>query len=184
MKNTGMLILAAALLVLSTQRAECRSASSADGIRVVAQRAYELLRAGDYDALYELLSSDTQRRIPRARFVSSLVRARGFYALDRLQLSTVRTGERLAVADVTVYGRSFWPPIGAAKVIARPYFVRENNSWRLALAPPTNLSAADRRLARRFPVREPLVYVQRAGSWAKLGSIGALSRSLGLWPTQ
>jgi len=140
-------------------------------VKRAAQVAFDRLRSGDYAALYEALPSTSQRRIPRARFIAALERVRGMYQLDRLQVGGVAVEGDGAAIDTTIYGRVREPVQGEGKIEVRQYLEREGGSWRVITDDASavrRLLAKQPKLARRFPVRPPRVFVKRDASWVEL----------------
>lgn len=151
--------------------------------RQALERAFQLLRAGEYGALYEALPTASQRRISRERFVNGLNRVRGMYELNQLEISNVRVAGDLAVVDTVVYGRMLRPVEGEGKITARQYMVREGGRWRVTTGERSTIQpllSANPSFARKFPPREPRVYVKRDGKWVDLSnSLNALRRRRG-----
>ncbi|HEV2763257.1 MAG TPA: hypothetical protein VGV38_09815 [Pyrinomonadaceae bacterium] len=148
-------------------------AAAADeaGARRALEEAFRMLRAGDFGGLYDALPSASQRRVTRARFVESLNRARGAYELERMEVTAAHVAGDLAAFDTVVYGRALRPIVAEGKIVARQYLVREGGRWRVTTGDRQTvrpLLAAHPALARRFPFREPRVYVKRDGRWMAL----------------
>ncbi|HVF49424.1 MAG TPA: hypothetical protein VNA19_05020 [Pyrinomonadaceae bacterium] len=142
--------------------------------RAALERAFQTLRAGDYGALYQALPTASQRRISRERFISGLNRARGMYALDRLEIGNVHVSGDLAVVDTVIYGRALKPVEGEGKIVARQYLRREGGSWRVTTGDRSTirpLLAANPSFARQFPPREPRVYLKRDGKWIDISTL-------------
>ena len=140
-------------------------------VRRAAETAFAQLRAGDYGALYEALPVASQRRITRERFVEALNRSRGMYELDRVEVGEVGVAGDAAALDTTIYARVRQPVQGEGKIDVRQYLVREAGRWRVITddrAGVRRLLAANRTLARRFPVRQPSVSIKRDGRWITL----------------
>lgn len=137
-------------------------------VRRVVEQSFQQLRAGDYNSLYDLLPSASQKRISRERFINSLQRTRGLYELDRLQINSVHTTGNLAMIDTTIFGRVRQTANIEGKIVARQYLVRENGSWRVTAGDRTSvqpLLAANPNFARRYPPREPHVLIKQNGRW-------------------
>jgi hypothetical protein len=161
--------LAAAPSALASDESEARGAM---------ERAFELLRSGEYGALYGVLPTASQRRVSRERFVGALNRVRGMYELERLEITSVRVAGDLAVVDTVVYGRALRPVAGEGKIVARQYMVREAGRWRVTTNERSTvrpLLAANPDFARKFPPREPRIFIKRDGNWV---DISALRNSL------
>lgn len=158
-----------------------RAAADEAGARRALERAFELLKAGDYGSLYDALPSASRRRVTRGKFVSGLNKARGMYALDRLEVNSVSVAADLAVADATVYGRALRPFEGEGKIVLRQYLVREGGEWRVTTGETSTvrpLLAANAAFARRHPPREPRVFVKQDGKWVDVSAL-AKSRQRG-----
>jgi hypothetical protein len=150
------------LASVRAKRGNSRAASSGNGFRAT---AFGRLRGA-----LRSLAAASQRRITRERFTSALNRSRGMYELDRLEVGAVGVAGDAAAIDTTIYGRVLEPVQGEGKIEVRQYLMRETGRWRVV----TDDRAAVRRiltnknLARRFPSREPRVFVKRDGRWVKL----------------
>ena len=168
------------MLALTAQAARARSFVSDEAdVRGVVERAFEQLKSGDYGALYDALPSASRARISRERFTSSLEHARGMYTLDRLEIGTVRVSNDLAVVETTTYGRALKPIESDGKIVSQQYLVRENGSWRVATGERSTvqrLLAANPRFAKKFPVRQPHIYVKRDGRWVDVSVLLATMR--------
>ncbi|HEX8472521.1 MAG TPA: hypothetical protein VF666_00675 [Pyrinomonadaceae bacterium] len=154
------------------------AANEAD-VRRAMERAFQMLRAGEFGGLYNALPSASQRRISRARFVSGMNRARGMYELDRLEINSVRVAGDLAVVDAVLYGRARQPIEGEGKIVARQYMVREGGQWRVTTGERSTIApllAANPQFARRFPATEPRVYLKRDGKWVDISAFAASMR--------
>ena len=175
-KVTALLVFAALLVVSATVRAASVADDGAE-VRNVVERAFQQLRAGEYDGLYDVLPSTSQRRITRERFARALANARGMYELDKMDVEAVRVSGELAVVDMIIYGRVRRPFEGEGKITTRQYVVREAGRWRIAAgdrAIQQQLFSAHPDFARRFPARAPRVYLKRDGRWVDLGSLANL----------
>ena len=140
-------------------------------MRGAVEGAFRQLRAGQYGSLYDALPTSSQRRLSRRQFVSALERARGVYELDRLEISSVRVAGDLAVVDANVYGRARAPFEAEGKIVARQYLVREGGRWRVTtgdVATVRPLLAAHPDFAKRFPPREPRIFLKRDGRWVEM----------------
>jgi hypothetical protein len=164
-----------ALLVVPALRVQAtRAVQDNAEVRGVAQRIFQQLKSGDYNALYETLPTAQQRRISRERFTRSLSRTRDLYELDKLEIGAVRTSGDLAVVDTVMYGRVLRPIQSEGKIIAQQYLVREDGSWRVATGDRATVQkflAANPTFARKFPLRQPRVYVKRDGRWVDVSSL-------------
>ena len=173
--TTMMSVVLAALLFApgATVSAATRAQASEGEARQALERAFQMLRGGEYGGLYDVLPSASQRRISRERFVSALNRARGMFELDRMEIEAVRVAGDLAVVDTVVYGRALQPFQGEGKLVARQYMTREGGRWRITTGEASTvrpLLAANPAFARRFPPREPRVYLRRDGKWVDVNA--------------
>jgi hypothetical protein len=151
-------------------RATARAASAEAEVRGAVEGAFRQLRAGRYGSLYDALPSSSQRRVSRQQFISELERARGVYELDRLEITSVRVAGDLAVVDANIYGRARTPFEAEGKIVARQYLVREGGRWRVTMGETSTvrpLLAAHPDFARRFPPREPRIFLKRDGRWVE-----------------
>ncbi|HZG51503.1 MAG TPA: hypothetical protein VEZ40_05140 [Pyrinomonadaceae bacterium] len=148
-----------------------RVASSEAEARGTVERAFQQLKGGDYNSLYEVLPSASQRRVTRARFVGALERTRDMYELERLEIGAVRVAGDLGMADSVVYGRVRAPFAGEAKIVARQYLVREGGRWRVTTGDAATirpLLAANPAFARKHPFAEPRIYLKRDNRWVDI----------------
>ena len=165
------LAVVAACFLAGVSHAEARVASAEAEVRGAVEGAFRQLRAGQYGPLYDALPTSSQRRLSRQQFVSALERARGMYELDRLEISTVRVAGDLAVVDANIYGRARAPFEAEGKIVARQYLVREGGRWRVTTGEALTvrpLLAAHPDFARKFPPREPRVFLKRDGRWVEV----------------
>lgn len=162
---------AAACFLSALSHAGARAASDEAEVRGAVEGAFRQLRAGQYGSLYDVLPSSSQRRLSRQRFVSALERARGMYELDRLEISSVRVAGDLAVVDANIYGRARAPFEAEGKIVARQYLVREGGRWRVTTGEASTvrpLLAAHPDFAKKFPPREPRLFLKRDGRWVEM----------------
>lgn len=155
------------------------AAANETEVRRAMERAFQMLRAGEYGGLYDALPTASQRRITRQRFVSGMNRARGMYELDRLEISAVRVAGDLAVVDTVIYARARQPIAGEGKIVSRQYMLREGGQWRVTTGDRSTvqpLLAANRELARKFPPTEPRIYLKRDGQWININALAASMR--------
>ncbi|HEV2880792.1 MAG TPA: hypothetical protein VGX24_05740 [Pyrinomonadaceae bacterium] len=148
--------------------APARIASSEAEARGTVERAFQQLKGGDYNSLYDVLPSASQRRVTRERFVGALERTRGMYELDRLEIGTVRVAGDLGMVDSVVYGRVRAPFAGEAKIVARQYLVREGGRWRVTTGDAATvrpLLATNPAFAKKYPFTEPRIYLKRDNRW-------------------
>ncbi|HEX8458394.1 MAG TPA: hypothetical protein VF656_13925 [Pyrinomonadaceae bacterium] len=163
---------AAAAPVVAANEAEARS---------TIERAFQQLKGGDYNSLYEVLPTASQKRITRERFVGALERTRGLYELERLEIGAVRVSGDLGMADSTVYARVRAPFAGEAKIVARQYLVREGGRWRVTTGDAATirpLLASNPAFAKKYPFTQPRVYLKRDNRWVDMTKeLGNLRRS-------
>ncbi len=172
---TFLLAVAIPTIVVATTNTARATADEVEA-RGALERAFQRLRDGDYDALYNVLPSTSQRRVTRERFVGALRRSRGMYELDRMEIGAVRVAGDLAVADMVIYGRLRQPMDGEGKIVARQYMIREGGQWRITTgerATVRTLLAANPKFARRFPSVEPRIFLKRDGRWVDVSSLAA-----------
>jgi len=163
--------LAFALLLLSLAGSSGVAASGEAEVRTTVERAFQQLKAGDYNSLYDVLPSASQRRQSREGFVRALERTRGMYELERLEIGTVRVSGDLGVVDSTVYGRGRAPFAGAAKIVARQYLVREGGRWRVTTGERATIQpllAANPAFAKKYPFTQPSLYLKRDNRWVDI----------------
>lgn len=166
---------AASMTILTTA---ATVANEAD-VRRAMERAFQMMRAGEYGGIYDALPSASQRRVSREGFVAGMNRARGMFELDRLEISAVRVAGDLAVVDTVLYGRARRPVEGEGKIVSRQYMIREGGQWRVTTGDRSTITpvlAANRQLARRFPPIEPRVYMKRDGKWVDITTLAASMR--------
>jgi hypothetical protein len=155
-------------------------ASDAAEARGTIERAFQQLKGGDYNSLYEVLPTASQRRVTRERFVGALERTRGMYELERLEIGTVRIAGDLGMVDSVVYGRVRAPFAGEAKIVARQYLVREGGRWRVTTGDAATirpLLATNPAFAKKYPFAQPRIYLKRDNRWVDISrELGALRR--------
>ncbi|HLL73656.1 MAG TPA: hypothetical protein VK421_00045 [Pyrinomonadaceae bacterium] len=166
------LAVVAASILSGALRVAARAASGEAEVRGAVEGAFRQLRAGQYGPLYDALPSSSRRRLSRQQFVSSLERARGMYELDRLEIGSVRVAGDLAVVDATIYAWARVPFEAEGKIVARQYLVREGGRWRVTTGEASTvrpLLAAHPDFAKKFPPREPRIFLKRDGRWVEMG---------------
>ena len=142
-------------------------------VREVVQTVFEQLTAGRYVELYDSLPSASRSRISRERFADLLRRSSGTYKLDRMEVGAVRVSGDIAAVDTVMYGSVERPLQAEGKIVAQQYLVREDGKWRVATGDRTTVRrflAANPAFAKKFPIREPRVFVKRDGRWLDLTS--------------
>lgn len=181
LKRCAALLMLLCLLsnVALSPSAAAATSSDETEVRGVVERAFQQLRSGDYDGLYDVLPSTARQRISRQQFARQLQRSRDMYELDRVEIGAVRASGDIAMVDTTIYGRVRSPYEGEGKIVARQYLMREDGQWRVALddrASAQRLLAANRDFARRYPPRSPRVFLKRDNRWVAIGSMDSLRR--------
>jgi len=172
MKNKGFSILLAAfaLLVLLGHTPRVMASDEAE-VRGVVQTVFQQLRSGQYEQLYDSLPAASRSRVSRERFAESLRRSSSVYHLDRLEIGAIRVSGDIAAVDTVMYGSVERPIQAEGKIVAQQYLVREEGRWRVATGDRATVRRflnANPNFARRFPLREPRVYVKRDGRWVDL----------------
>jgi hypothetical protein len=174
-KNYSILLVASALLLVATLPAHGLSSPASDEaeVRGVVQTIFERLKSGQYDELYELLPAASRSRMSRERFTNALRRSSGTYRLDRLEIGAVRVSGDIAAVDTVMYGSVERPVEAEGKIVVQQYLVREEGKWRVATGDRATVQrflAANPKFAKKFPIREPRVFVKRDGQWIDLTS--------------
>lgn len=161
------------LIVLLALTAVCLApvavrASDESDVRATVQNVFQQLKSRDYGATYDSLPASSRKRMSRERFASALRRAQDRYALDSINIGTVRVSGNIAVADTELFGRISQPFPAEGKIVVQQYLVREEGKWRVA----TGDTATIRRFlkttpsfAKKFPIRQPRVYVKQNNQW-------------------
>ena len=150
-------------------------ASDETEVRGVVQQVFQQLQSRDYGAVYDSLPSATRNRMPRERFINALKRAQDRYALDRLNIGAVRVSGNVAVADTELYGRLTKPLAAEGKIVVQQYVVREGGRWRVATGDSATIQRflkANPTFARKFPIRQPRIYVKQDGKWVEFNLRG------------
>jgi hypothetical protein len=142
-------------------------------VRDVVQQVFQQLQSRDYGAVYDSLPSATRSRTSRERFISALKRAQDRYVLDRMTIGAVRVSGNLAVANTELYGRLTKPFEAEGKIVVQQYVVREDGKWRVATGDSATIQRflkANPTFARKFPIRQPRIFVKQEGKWVELPS--------------
>lgn len=175
MKNNrfSILLAACALLLVSSLQAFALSGKPSDEteVRGVVQRIFEQLKAGQYNDLYDALPAASRSRISQERFTNMLRSSSGTYRLERMEIGAVRVSGNIATVDTTMYGSVERPVQAEGKIVAQQYLVREDGRWRVATGDQATVRrflSANPSFAKKFPIREPRVYVKREGRWIDL----------------
>lgn len=169
-KETGFRTLAFALVLgagfcLTTKAAR---ASDESDVRTVVQQVFQQLQSRDFGSVYDSLPSSTRSRTSRDSFTSALKRSQDRYILDRINIGAVRVSGNLAIADTELYGRLAKPIEAEGKIVVQQYLVREDRKWRVATGDNATIQRflkANPTFARKFPIRQPRIYMKQNGKW-------------------
>lgn len=156
------------LVVIFSLNSGVASASEEGAVRSVVQQVFQQLQSRDYGSVYDSLPSATRNRMTRDRFVNALKRAQDRYVLDRINIGAVRVAGNLAVADTELIGRLSKPFEAEGKIVVQQYLVREDGKWRVATGDNSTIQTflkSNPTFARRFPIRQPRIYVKQNGKW-------------------
>ena len=176
-KGSGLRPPAFALLltiVLCLASGSVRASEEGD-VRNVIQKVFQQLQSRDFGSVYDSLPSTTRKRTSRDRFMSALKRSQDRYTLDRINIGAVRVSGNIAVADTELYGRLAKPFAAEGKIVVQQYLVREDSKWRVATGDSATIQRflkANPTFARKFPIRQPRIYVKQDDKWVlfNLGS--------------
>ena len=175
MKNRrfSILLAACALLLVASVPARSLEAWPSDEteVRGVVQTIFEQLRTGRYGELYDTLPAASRSRISRERFKAMLSRSSGTYKLERMEIGAVRVSGDIATVDTVMYGNIERPVQAEGKIVAQQYLVREEGRWRVATgdrATVRRFLAGNPAFAKKFPIKEPRVFIKRDGRWIDL----------------
>ena len=166
-----LLALAGSLAGVVAAAVPVRVAPNEAEVRSTVERAFQQLKSGDYNSLYDVLPSASQKRLTRAQFVRALERTRGMYELERVEIGAVRVAGDLGVVDSVVYGRGRAPFAGEAKIVARQYLVREGGRWRVTTGDRATIQpllAANPAFAKKYPLTQPRLYLKRDNQWVDM----------------
>ncbi|HEX9425039.1 MAG TPA: hypothetical protein VF899_17490 [Pyrinomonadaceae bacterium] len=170
-KTTAIVLLTVGILWLPAGIAR---ASEETDVRGVVQNVFQQLQSRDYAAVYDSLPSSTRNRMSRDRFVSALKRSQDRYVLDRINIGSVRVSGNVAIADTELYGRLAKPLEAEGKIVVQQYLVREDGKWRVATGDSTTIQRflkANPTFGRKFPIRQPRVYVKQDGKWIEFSRL-------------
>jgi hypothetical protein len=169
-KAGGLRTAAVALMLTAAftfAASEARASAEGD-VRGVVQQVFEQLKSRDYGSVYDSLPSSTRTRMSRDRFINALKRAQDRYTLDRVTIGTVRVSNNIAIADTELYGRLAQPFEAEGKIVVQQYVVREDGKWRVATGDNATIQRflkSNPGFARKFPIRQPRIYVKQNGKW-------------------
>ena len=150
-------------------------ASEESDVRAIVQQVFQQLQSRDYGAVYDSLPSSSRTRMSRERFISALKRAQDRYVLDRINIGAVRVAGNIAVADTELYGRISNPFPAEGKIVVQQYVVREDGKWRVATGDNGTIQKflkANPAFARKFPIRQPRIYVKQGSKWVEFNMRG------------
>lgn len=137
-------------------------------VRGTVRRVFEQLKSRDYSSVYDALPASSRTRMSRSRFTNALSQAQNMYVLDRIEVGQVRVSANVAVADTVLYGRVVSPIETEGKIVVQQYLVRDDGKWRVATGDSATIKkflASNPAFGRKFPIRQPRVYVKRNGNW-------------------
>lgn len=164
-KVKAMLLLA--LAVVWFMPGSARASQEAD-VRAVVQQVFQQLQSRNFGAVYDSLPSSSRTRMSRDGFIKALTRSQDRYALDRISIGAVRVSGNIAVADTELYGRVSSPFPVEGRIVVQQYLVREAGKWRVATGDSGTINKflkANPGFARKFPIRQPRVYVKQGDKW-------------------
>lgn len=172
LEATALALLAIAVLWLTPNVVR---ASDETDVRGVVQQVFQQLQSRDYGAVYDSLPSATRTRMTRDRFINALKRAQDRYVLDRMSVGAVRVSGNVAVADTELFGRLTKPLEAEGKIVVQQYVVREAGKWRVATGDSATIQRflkANPTFARKFPIRQPRIFVKQDGKWVEFNPRG------------
>lgn len=139
-------------------------------VRGTVQRVFEQLKSRDYGSVYDSLPSSSRTRISKSRFIGALSRAQNMYELDRMEVGKVRVSGNMAVVDTVLYGRVLFPLQTEGKIVVQQYLVREDGAWKVATGDNATIRrflAGNPAFGKKFPIRQPQIYVKQDGKWVE-----------------
>ena len=157
-------------LICGITSADVLAASQEAEVRVVVQRVFEQLKTKDYSSLYDLLPSSSRNRMSRERFTNALAKAQGVYVLNRMDVGAVHVANDIAVVDTVLYGKLVKPFDAEGKIVVQQYLVREAGKWRVATGDSgttRRFLAGNPEFGRKFPIKQPRIYMKRNGTWVE-----------------
>jgi len=169
-KRSGFRTLAVTQLLVFFLTAGVAQASDESDVRSVVQQVFQQLQSRDFGSVYDSLPSSTRNRSSRDRFVDALKRSQDRYILDRISIGAVRVSGNIAVADTELFGRLAKPFEAEGKIVVQQYLVREDRKWRGATGDSATIQRflkANPAFARKFPIRQPRIYVKQDGKWVQ-----------------
>lgn len=166
---------AAIVLLITTSTSFVAQSSEESAVRAVVQQVFSQLQSHDYGSVYDSLPSSTRTRLPKPRFISALQRAQDRYVLDRIGIGKVRVAGDLAVVDTELFGRISQPFPAEGKIAVQQYLVREDGKWRVATGDNATIQRflkSNPGFARKFPIRQPRIYVKQNDKWVEFKGVG------------
>lgn len=161
-----MLLIFCGLILLSPDVVRANDAE----VRGVIQRVFDQLKSRDYGSVYESLPSSSRSRMSKSRFVGALSRAQNMYVLDRMDVGKVRVSGNMAVVDTVLYGKVIFPLETEGKIVVQQYLIREEGAWKVATGDNATIKrflASNPAFGRKFPIRQPQIYIKQKGSWVE-----------------
>ncbi len=169
-KIKAVVVLAIAVVWLLPASAR---ASEESDVRAIVQQVFQQLQSRDYGAVYDSLPASSRTRMSRDRFISALKRAQDRYVLDRISIGAVRVSGNIAVADTELYGRISNPFPAEGRIVVQQYLVREGGRWRVATGDSGTIQKflkTNPAFARRFPIRQPKIYIKQGDKWIEFSA--------------
>lgn len=168
-RSATLLTLAALPAFVFCTAAGVRASDEGD-VRSVVQQVFNQLQSHDYGPVYDSLPAATRNRMNRERFINALKRSQDRYVLDRISIGAVRVAGNIAVADTELFGRVASPFQAEGKIVVQQYVVREGGRWRVATGDSATINRflkANPSFAKKFPIRQPQVFVKQDGKWVQ-----------------
>ncbi len=159
-----------AMAVLMIASGSSVGQSDESAVRAVVQQVFSQLQSHDYSSVYDSLPSSTRTRMSKPRFTSALQRAQDRYVLDSIGIGKIRVAGDLAVVDTELFGRISQPFAAEGKIVVQQYLVREDGKWRVATGDNGAIQRflkSNPSFARKFPIRQPRVYVKQNNKWVE-----------------
>lgn len=145
--------------------------------RAAVQQFFALLKAQQYDRLYEMLPSQSQQQVPRAQFAASLKRLDEFLTIEKMQTGRTQEHGEFAVVDTTMYGKLKKPlqingqQITAGRATAQQYLRKENGQWKIVTADERTRALFLKQnpdFAQQFELTRAQFAFQQNGQWQSL----------------
>jgi hypothetical protein len=163
-------------VVLLTGLVSPAQVKNRSGAGATVQSFFNLLKTGQYAALYEYLPSDIQQQLTREQLTQSLRRLSDFILVERLEIGRRQERGDLAVVDTMIYGRLKRPvnlqgtEIREGRISVQQYLFRENGVWKIATANDRTRATFLRRhpgFARDFTLTSPQISYRRGEQWER-----------------